>query len=84
VDGEGRGVDGLVALNDVAGVVDEDQMRDADLREVARQRIQPEVVGADGVADGDVAGDALVEAAVGEAANGRFQQRVQFSARERG
>lgn len=31
VDGEGGGVDGFVALDDFAGFVDEDKVRDADL-----------------------------------------------------
>lgn len=52
VDGEGCRVDGLVANDDVAGLVDEDEVRDADLGEVRRERVQPEVVGQDGVADG--------------------------------
>lgn len=44
VDGEGRGVDGLVADHDVAGLVDEDEVRDGDLGEVRGQGVEPEVV----------------------------------------
>jgi hypothetical protein len=44
VDGEGRGVDGLVADLDVAGLVDEDEVRDGDLGEVRGQGVEPEVV----------------------------------------
>lgn len=39
VDGEGGGVDGLVALDDFARLVDEDEVRDADLREVRGERV---------------------------------------------
>lgn len=67
MDGEGGSVDGLVALDDVAGLIDENQVRDADLGEVPRERVQPEVVGEDGVAHGNVPGDALVETTGGEA-----------------
>lgn len=63
-------VDGLTPINDIAVFVDEDQVRDADLREMHRQRVQPEVVGEDRVAHRDVTCDALVIAAVCEAAYG--------------
>lgn len=52
VDGEGGPVDRLLALHHLPRVVDEDEVRHADLREVRRQRVEPEVVGEDGVADG--------------------------------
>lgn len=61
-------VDGTEPINDIAVLVDEDQVRDADLREMHRQRVQPEVVGEDRVAHRDVTCDALVIAAVCEAA----------------
>lgn len=75
VDGEGGGVDGLgsAAGDDAAGLVDEDEVGDADLREVRRQRVQPEVVRQDRVAHANVARDALVVAAVGEDAEGGRQ-----------
>src|SRR3954466_12024403 len=59
-------VHGPVALHDVAVVVDQDQIRDADLREVHAERVDPEVVQPLGVAGGDVPRTALVEAAARE------------------
>ena len=54
-------VDRLVAVDDVAVVVDEDQVADPHVAEAAAERVDPEVVGELGVADRDVAGDALAE-----------------------
>ena len=62
VDGERRRVDGVVALDDLALVVHEDEIATPDRAEVHRERVDPEVVGELGVAGGDVAGDALAEA----------------------
>lgn len=41
VDGEGSRVDGLVADNDFAFLIDEDKVRHADLRKVLRKRVEP-------------------------------------------
>lgn len=41
VDGERGRVDGFVADHDVAVLVDQDQVRHADLREVLRERVEP-------------------------------------------
>ena len=48
-----------VALDDLAVVVDEDQVLDPDLLEVHAERVHPEVVEPLGIAGGDVPGDAL-------------------------
>ena len=72
VDSKSRRVDGLVALDDIAVLIHKDEVRDTDLWEVHRQRIQPEVVSQDGIANRDVPCDALVVAAVCETA-WRFQ-----------
>ena len=54
------------ALDDLALVVDQEQVAHPDLLEAHAERVHPEVVGQLGVAGGDVAGDALVEAEVAE------------------
>jgi hypothetical protein len=51
-DGEGCGVDGLVAFDYVTMLVDEDEVGDFDEREVGGERVEPEVVGENGVANG--------------------------------
>ena len=66
VDRERGAVHHRVALDDLAGVVDADQVGDADVLEVHPERVDPEVVEVLGVAHGDVAGDALVEAELAE------------------
>ena len=53
---------GRVAVDDLAVMVDEHQVADAHVAEAHAERVDPEVVGALRVADGDVAGDALGEA----------------------
>src|SRR5438874_4397364 len=55
-------VDRRVALDDVALVVDEQQVGDADVAEARAEGVHPEVVEALRVARRDVAGHALVEA----------------------
>ena len=68
-----RGVDGAMdhkrrrvkqstgaAVNHGARVVDLDQIRGLDLRECDAERVHPESCGVDGVAEGDVAGDACI------------------------
>ena len=62
VDRERGAVDRRVALDDLALVVDQDQVGDPDVAEVHAERVDPEVVEVLGVAGRDVAGDALVEA----------------------
>ena len=62
VDGKGGGVDRFISNDDIAFFVDEDEVGHADEGEVGAERIEPEVVGQDGVADADVTGYAFVEA----------------------
>ena len=66
VEHEGGPVHRLVAVDDVAVVVDEDEVADAHVAEAEAERVDPEVVGELGVADRDVAGDALAEAEAAE------------------
>ena len=70
VDHERRRVQRPVALDDLALVVHEEQVLDPDVLEVHAERVDPEVVGQLGVAGGDVAGRALVEAEGPEDAEG--------------
>ena len=56
----------MVALDDLAPVVHEDEVGHPDVAEVHAERVDPEVVEVLGVAGGDVAGDALVEPEAGE------------------
>ena len=62
---------GALPSTTVARVVDADQVGDADVLEVHPERVDPEAVGVLGVADGDVTGDALVEAELAEQAERR-------------
>jgi len=73
VDGEGGAVDGTVAFHHLALVVDQDQVRRADVPEVHAERVDPEVVGPLRIAGGDVPGDPFVEAELGEEAEGGGQ-----------
>ena len=59
-----------VALDDLAVVVHEDEVGHADLPEVHAERVHPEVIGALGIAGGDVAGHAFVEAEAREQPEG--------------
>ncbi len=68
VDGERGLVDRPVALDHGAVVVDEDEVGDPDQVEAEAERVDPEQLGVLGVAGGDVAGDALVEAEAPEEA----------------
>ena len=61
-------------------VVDQQQVLDADLPEAHADRIDPEVVGALGVARGDVAGGALGEAEPPEEAEGGGQSLLSIPA----
>jgi hypothetical protein len=66
VDGEGGGVDRPVAHDDLAAVVDQNEVLDADELEAHPEWVDPEVVGALGVSYGDVTGEPLVEPEVSE------------------
>ena len=59
------------AVHDVALRVDQDQIRSADVSEVEPERIDPEALGLFGVARGDVARDAFIEAVAREQAERR-------------
>ena len=71
VDGEGGTVDGPVALDHLTVVVDPDEVRGPDEAEGQAERVHPERVGELGVAGGEVAGHALVEAEPVEEPEGR-------------
>jgi len=66
IDDEGRGVNRITALDDVALVIAADQVRDVDLAEMDAERIDPEGVRKLRVARSDVPRDPLVEAKLGE------------------
>ena len=61
VDHERGTVDRPAAVDDVAGVVDQEQVADPHVAEAHAERVDPEVVGELGVADRDVPGDAFAE-----------------------
>jgi hypothetical protein len=75
VDHVGGGVEQavLAAADDFAGVVDEDEVGFGHEAEGAAEGVHPEAVGLHGVAERDVAGDALVEAVFAEDAEGGGQ-----------
>ncbi len=73
VDDECGQIEGPVALDHVALVVDEQEVLDADLPEAHAERIDPEVVGVLGVPCRDVAGRALGEAEPPEETEGGGQ-----------
>lgn len=60
----------LATLDDVALWVDEEQVADGDVTEVEAERVDPEAVLADGIAIGEVARDAFVEAKHAEYSEG--------------
>ena len=66
VDDEGSLVDRPIALDDLSLVVDQQQVGHADLAEMHREGIDPEVVAALRVPSGDVAGNPFVEPVLGE------------------
>ena len=66
VDGERGGVHHGFALDDLALVVDADEVGRADVAEAHAEGVHPEVVQVLGVTGGDVAGDALFEAELAE------------------
>ena len=69
VDRERGGVHRRVAFDDLAVVVDADQVGDADVLEAHPERVDPELVEVLGVAGRDVPGDALVEPELPEERN---------------
>ena len=70
VDGEGGPVERALTLDDLALVIDEEEVRGLDGAEVLAQAIHPEAVGVLGITGGDVAGHPFVEAVLGEDAEG--------------
>ena len=58
----------VIALDDFALFVDQDQVGSADLREVHAEGIDPEPIGVLGIAHGDMAGDAFAESEAREQA----------------
>jgi hypothetical protein len=77
VDHVGGGVEEAVivvaAIDDLAGGVDLDQVARLDQGEGQAERVDPEGGGVDGVAEGDVAGDAFVVAELAEDTEGEGQ-----------
>ncbi len=61
-------IDRLVTDQDVAGMIDQLKIRDLDLAEKLRQRIDPEAAREFRVAHGDMPGETLVEAVAREQA----------------
>jgi hypothetical protein len=59
-----RSVDGLISNHHIPGLVHEDKVRDADLREVLREGVEPEMIREDGIPDGDVTRNALIETSI--------------------
>ena len=68
MDRERSRVQGPVTVHDLATIVDEDEVLDADVLEVHPERIDPEVVEQLRVSCRDVTGYALVESEVSEQA----------------
>ena len=66
VDGEGSLVDRVVAVEDLAGVRDEQQVGDADVGEGLAEGVDPEGIGVFWIAGCDVASHALAEAELAE------------------
>ena len=64
---------GLPHLDHLTVMVDQEEVAHPDVAEVHPERVDPEVVGHLGVAGGDVAGDAFVEAELGEQPERRRQ-----------
>ena len=62
MDDEGRCVDRIIALDNIALVIAADQVRGLDLAEVDAERIDPKVVRQLGVTCRDMSGDPLIEA----------------------
>src|SRR6185437_3984472 len=76
----GRRIGGAIAFDDFAAVVDQNQVRGADLREVHAERVHPEPIGALRVAHGDMAGDAFAETEAAEQAEGAGEANFAMAA----
>ena len=70
VDGERCLVDGVVTLENLPGMADQQEVRDPDVAERRAKRVDPEAVAVLGIPDGDVAGHALAESEASEDAKG--------------
>ena len=80
VDDERRRVHRAPAFDDLALVVDEEEVGHPDVPEVHGEGVDPEVVGELGVAGGDVSGHAFVEAEPGEQTEGGGQALLAMQA----
>ena len=63
---ERRPVDRVIAFDDLAGVIDADQVRHLDLAEVHSERIDPEGIGEFRISCRDMTRHAFVEAKLGK------------------
>jgi len=70
----------MAAVDDVAAVVDEDEVAGAHLAEALAERVHPEVLGEFGVTHRDVAGDPLAESELAEDAERPGQLRLAVGA----
>ena len=70
VNGKRGEIDLRVAFHNLAGMIHENQVGDTNSTEVQAERVHPETIGPLGIARGDVAGDAFVEAELGKEAKG--------------
>ena len=68
MDRERSGIDRLIPLDHLALLINQDQVRNPNLSEVEAKGIDPETFRVFGVADGDMAGNALVKTEPGEQA----------------
>jgi len=68
MNGEGGEIDFSAAFDDLAGMIYQNQVRGANPAEVQPERVHPEMIEAFGIACGDVASDAFVEAKFSEEA----------------
>jgi len=73
MDDEAGLIDGSIADQNIAVVIDELKIRHFDQTEVLRQRIDPESIRMLGIANGDMAGEPLIETVAGEQPKGRSQ-----------
>jgi len=69
-----------VAFHNLAGMIHENQVGDTNSTEVQAERVHPETVGPLGIARSDVAGDAFVEAELGEEAKGSGEALLAMTA----
>src|SRR4051794_37553469 len=80
VNRERGGVNGRVALDNLAGIIHQDEVRDANMSEVKAEGVDPEVMRKLGIARGDVARDALAESEAGEEPEGPRQLLLTMAA----